>query len=634
MSQSNISRSFLHSTVADSERIVPFPGNYPQESRVAQLKKMSMLIWFRTNVVDNLLQLGVNLHQAGRLAEAGSAYEAILSFDPEHPHALHLSGALLSQTGHNNAAIKRLKQAFLFLPEDPGVLSNLAVAYKCAGRLKKAVLHYQRALCLRPDFQPALKGLYRVCVILGDMAHEKHRRREALAWYELGLKFTEDKTHLLNNKAIILQEMGCIDEALEYFRRALIESSSNPQIFSNYLLAVHNHPETRQKEYFSLAKKYDQGRSSNYQQQGLTKTYKKYPIKLGYISGDFSDHAVSTFIMPLLQMHDPQKVKVTIFSNGIMKKSDLRPLRRLNMTIHDIHHLSDHQALSLIRNQKLDLLVDLSGHTARNRLPVLARRAASKQAVWLGYFNTTGLHAMDYLLADERCCPEGSEKWYSEKIMRLPNSFFCYTPNNSGPAPSHSPCLAGKPFTFGCFNETNKLNLELIKLWAEILNRAENSRLLLKAKPLADKSVVGRYRKAFASFGISSDRLMFEGASPHKAYLKRFRDVDLCLDPFPYNGGTVTCDSLWMGVPVLSLAGEMMVSRMGFSLLHAAGLREWVCFSREEYIQKAVYMAAAPQMLERMRKNIRQTMASSPLCNGKQFMRDLLRSYCSMLGMP
>lgn len=598
----------------------------PLETVSGQIR---LLLW--VNVIETMLQLAVGLHQMGKHEEARRAYEDILAHDPAHPHALHLSGALLGQNGQYKEALKRLNRAMHLLPEDAGVMSNLALTLQGLGNVSRAVQCFQRALRLDPDFQPARNGLINLCLAMGETAHGKDRRLEALAWYRRCLTLKPDHASCLNNMAVILQEMGRIDEALEHFRDARDASGNIPFIHSNYLLGLHYSPATTQQEYFMEARAFGTDKPPDACFRPIRRSARGRRLRLGYISGDFSGHAVSTFILPLLEAHDPVQTDTFLFSRSPLQDHIAQWLEAIDMTVVDIHDRDDEQTLSLLRNKKLDLLVDLSGHTAGNGLPVLARRAAPIQATWLGYFNTTGLAAMDYLLADDRCCPKEQDPWHTEKIVRLPASFFCYAPSEGEVPRAAPPCLDGTPFTFGCFNETAKLNEMLVHAWAKILRLAPESRLLLKAKGFADQGIRKRYASLFSRQGIAPERLILEGPSSREQYLASYRKVDLCLDPFPYNGGTVTCDALWMGVPTISLAGAIMVGRMGLSILHAAGLAEWVCHSREEYVQKAAGCAISPETLLQMRSGLRSRLLVSPLCNREMFIKDLMAAYRGMV---
>ncbi|MFW5837694.1 MAG: tetratricopeptide repeat protein, partial [Desulfovibrionaceae bacterium] len=499
--------------------------------------------------------------------------------------------------------------------------------------LAEAARRFEQALAVDPGFGPAREALGRLCLVLSEAAHQDNRRDEAEAWLSRHLELEPADAWARNNLAVVLQEMGRIPEAMASFRQALDLAPDSPVVHSNLLFGLHLDPAATARDRLDAARDYSARRPPDPDRRpGSSVLHADRPLRLGYVSADFGAHAVGAFILPLLEAHDPSQAQVIAFSNAPLEGDRLSRLQRAVAEVRFLHRLDDEAALSLLRETDLDLLVDLSGHTSGNRLPVLARRAAPIQAMWLGYFDTTGLEAMDYVLADERCCPPGAEAWFTETIMRLPHSFFCYTPPGHDPAPADKPpCLNQAPFTFACFNETAKLNGSVVAVWAEILHQAQGARLLLKSKGFADEAVRGRYRDLFAREGVDPARLLLEGPSPHAEYLAAHRRADLMLDPFPYNGGTVTCDALWMGVPTLCLAGESMAGRMGLSVLHAAGLASWACGSVQEYVHKAVEAASRPEELARLRQGQRERVLASPLCDREGFVADLMQAFRRML---
>ncbi len=566
---------------------------------------------------------------AGDLESAREAYLEVLAMQPEHADTLHLLGVLHNQQGKHVAGLVLLQRALSLAPDNPALMSNIALAFKELGCLQDAADWYRKALELDPAFHPARKGFGRVCAILADTAHDQDKREDALRWYETCLSVEPKNVQILNNIAIIYQQMGRIEPALAVYRTALSVPNPPAYVYSNYLLALNLSMTTSQREYFAAAKSFsDQGATPPPSRRCSQR--KDRPLRVGYISADFSGHAVSTFILPLLAKHDPKKIEPNIFSNAALSPGDEAWLKNISREVYEIHELSDDEALTLIRNMGLDILVDLSGHTAGNRLPLLSRRAAPVQTTWLGYFNTTGVPGIDNFLADERCCPQRMDTLFTERVVRLPNSFFCYTPIDIDISVSETPSRSGAPFTFGCLNETAKLNKEVIQTWAVILRRIPGSRLLLRAKGFADLSIIRRFQTLFSSHDIAPDRLILLGPVSHTEYLETYRKIDLCLDPFPYNGGTVTCDALWMGVPVITWAGEMMASRMGYSILHAARLEHLVAHSRHDYIAKAVELACHPEKLHHVRSGLRETMLSSELCDKGKFMMALGEAYHSM----
>jgi len=276
---------------------------------------------------------------------------------------------------------------------------------------------------------------------------------------------------------------------------------------------------------------------------------------------------------------------------------------------------------SLIRQDQIDILVDLAGHTARNRLPVFARRPAPVQAAWLGYPNTTGLESMDCRITDAVCDPPGlTEAWHSEALVRLPGPFLCYRPAADCPSEGPLPALEAGHVTFGCCNNLAKVNGRVIEVWAGILRNLPGARLLLASRGLADPGTAARVRGDFSALGVQPGRIDCDGAGlPLSGHLRRYRGIDIALDPFPYNGATTTCEALWMGVPVVTLAGNAHVSRVGASLLGHLGATDWVASDPAGYGAICARLAGDPAGLAAIRAGLRRRMAGSPLCDGPLF---------------
>jgi predicted O-linked N-acetylglucosamine transferase (SPINDLY family) len=281
--------------------------------------------------------------------------------------------------------------------------------------------------------------------------------------------------------------------------------------------------------------------------------------------------------------------------------------------------LSDEQAAQNIQTDGIDILIDLSGHTAHNRLPMFAWKPAPVQVSWLGYFATTGVPTMDYLLADPWTLPASEESSFTEKIWRLPQTRLCFTPPRSDIVVSPLPALSNGYVTFGCFNNLTKMNDAVVTLWAQILNAVPASRLFLKARQIKQASARQETIDRFAAHGIETSRLILEDYVPRENYLAAYHRVDMALDPFPYPGGTTTAEALWMGVPVLTLAGERFLSRQGVGLMMNAGLPEWVAADSSDYLARAVAHAGDLQKLAALRTGLRPQVLSSPIFDAPLF---------------
>jgi protein O-GlcNAc transferase len=293
-------------------------------------------------------------------------------------------------------------------------------------------------------------------------------------------------------------------------------------------------------------------------------------------------------------------------------------------------HLDDDATADLVRADGIDILIDMMGHTAGHRLLVFARKPAPVQATWLGYYNTTGIPAMDYIVADRWVCPDEDDARYVEQIARLPDSYLCYTPLVDMPEPGEPPLLRRGYPTFGCFNNLAKVSSEVVKLWAILLQRVPQARLLLKAPSLDDAQVRARLTDELATHGVGPERLDFLGSTSQPEHLAAYADVDIALDPFPHNGGTTTAEALWMGVPVVTFGGDRFVSRVGVSILNAAGLGDLVAASPSAYVDLAASLATDAARLVEVRAGLRTRLAQSALCDSARFTRSLEHAYREM----
>lgn len=347
------------------------------------------------------------------------------------------------------------------------------------------------------------------------------------------------------------------------------------------------------------------------------------PLRVGYVSADCCQHTVGLFVKDVLAAHDPERMTIFAYSAGQVKDW-VTDAMRAACTLRDVAALDDVALAALIRRDEIDVLVDLSGHTAGSRLTVFAHRPAPVQVSWLGYFATTGLACMDAVLLDDCHAPAGTQAQFVEPIIHLPAGRFCYQPVPWAPAevsplPSH---LAGH-ITFGCFNNTAKFNDGVFDVWARVLASVPDSRLLLKWRTLADEPLCDAIRSAFAIRGIAPGRLELRPASFHADVLKEYADIDIALDPFPFTGGLTSCEALWMGVPVVTLPQSRVVSRQTLAFLCAIGLPELAARDADDYIRIAASLAADRNQLAMLRSGMRARMLASPLMDVANFTRQL-----------
>jgi predicted O-linked N-acetylglucosamine transferase (SPINDLY family) len=422
----------------------------------------------------------------------------------------------------------------------------------------------------------------------------------------------------------VLKDLGRLDEALRALQRAL-EINPSSALAHNNLLFIHNY----------LADQPPEGLLSEARRFGemvarLAQPYTEWPnppdhhkvIHVGFVSGDLHGHPVGYFLEGVLAALSSQaigRLELYAYHSIVREDETSKRLRACCKAWHSAVGLSDAALAGRIREDGIDILIDLSGHTANNRLPVFAWRPAPIQVSWLGYFATTGVAAIDYFIADPWTLPQDQEAFFTEQIWRLPETRLCFTPPTAKVDVNALPALANGYITFGCFNNLSKMNDAVVQLWARVLSAVPASRLFLKYQQFAEASVRQSTRERFAVYGIAADRLIFEDYVPRANYLAAYHRVDIALDPFPFPGGTTTVEALWMGIPVLTLAGERFLSRQGVGLLMNAGLPEWIATDHDDYVARAVAHASDLQSLAALRARLRQQALASPIYDAPRF---------------
>ena len=603
--------------------------------------------------VPEAFALAVEHHQAGRLSEAERLYSQILAVAPGHADCCHFLGVLANQTGRGELAVGLIGEAIALDGLDPARHNNLGNALHGLGRFDEAAEAYRRALALKPDYagarynlanllqargrcEEALREFEQALAVwperadfhnnLGATLLELGRLTEAVSRFERALALAPDHAEARNNLGKSCQELGRMTEAVAHYRQALALRPDYAEAHSNLLMTLTYLPDCPAKQLFAEHREYGQRHRRPVPPHANPRNPERR-LRVGYVSGDFRRHVVGFFIEPLLAAHDRQRVAIHCYSETSRPDEATARLKSLAEGWCDTAALGDEELAARIRADGIDILVDLAGHSAFNRLPVFARKPAPVQATYLGYPGTTGLEAVDYRLVDPVSDPEGpADAQVSEALVRLRGGFLCYRP-----PPGPEPGRAAGPFTFGSFNNLNKLSEPVLALWAELLRRLPESRLLLKSRQLADPTVARALRRSFEERGIAGERLELLGwtAGPD-AHLETYRRLDVALDPFPYNGTTTSCEALWMGVPVIALAGDRHAARMGASLLSRLGLEELIAADEAAYLEIAAALAADPGWVARLRAKLRPRMASSPLCDAPALAHSIETAYHTM----
>lgn len=551
---------------------------------------------------------------AGQFAALEHKARYLLKNDSNSGFVWQILGAALEMQGKDG--LYELKMAAQFLPNDAGAHNNLGKALRDHGQFDDAVASYRQALAIKPDFAVAHSGFGMTLRCLGQID-------AALASYRQALLLKPDYVEAYNNIGRALLDFGQQDEAISHLRRALEIKPDYPEVHNNLLMALQYVPSTSSDELFAAHRHFGEQFEAALKPNWRVPANDRDPgkrLKIGYVSGDFRMHPVAYFIEPVLANHDKSQVEVFCYSNSA--RHDTFTDRLIAEADHWLacFGMSDDQLAQRIRSDGIDILVDLSGHTARNRLMVFARKPAPVQITYLGYPGTSGLSAMDYRLTDRYAEP-GSDQYYTEKLLRLPDSLWCYSPVDDMPEVTPLPALANGYVTFGSFNNVNKVGSECIVLWAKLLRSLPTARLMMATVPEGEMRtrLVGQFRE----HGVEDERLEFCGKLPLKEFQRKLQQVDVSLDPFPVNGATTTCESLWLGVPVLSLVGDRFLSRAGLSVLSAAHMPEFAVATPEEYVSTAALLASDLPQLAKIRAGMRERLKTTPLFDQRRFTRNL-----------
>jgi protein O-GlcNAc transferase len=612
--------------------------------------------------IPEVFDIAFGHHEAGRLAEAERHYRQIIALDPNHIASLLMLAAIGHETGHFTPALALTERALTLDPARPAAHYGRAMALQGLGRLDEAVGAYERALALKPDYVEALHNLAalhqnagrlvdaiaayrRVLAIqpgfvdaynnLGVALRDESRFAEAIEIIEQGLSLAPDHAELHNNLGVVLKAQGRLDEALLHYQRALTLKPDYVGADSNILMCLNYRSDIDDLAIFEAHRAWDRRQGEKRAPIEPARPRDRIadrPLRIGYVSPDFREHSVAYFVEPLLARHDPAAVETFCYAN--VAQADQTTLRLKGLARHwrQIDRLDEGTIDALIRADGIDILVDLAGHSSGHRLTVFARKPAPIQVTWLGYPNTTGLAAMDYRLTDDIADPPGeTERLHSERLEYLPHGFLCYLPPKSAPPVGPLPAAASGAVTFGSFNNPAKVTPRVVAVWAAILAGVPGSRLVLKFGAFGDAGTRARYAGLFAAAGIAADRveLLAHSAGP-AGHLAQYHRIDLALDPFPYNGTTTSCEALWMGVPVLTLAGRRHAARVGTSLLRRLGLGALVAADEAGYVATAIRMAQDLPALAALRAGLRARMKQAPLCDAEGFAREVEAAYRRM----
>ena len=605
---------------------------------------------------DYHTNLGLVLNKLGRIEESLAAYQSALKLRPDSALCRNEIGVALAGMGKNVDAIAAFESAIAADPTYAEAYNNLGVLRQYMSEIDAAEVAYRLAIQHQPNYSEAMSNLASLCEMrsrsdeaeqllraaialqpnspgshnnLGNVLQRTDRLDAAEDEFRAALSLNPNYCEAMINLASCLKDSGQLDESLAQFDRVVAQFPTHKVAASARINTMHFMPA------FSAADLQLELADWN---ERFAKTPANLPphrnkpdpnkrLRIGYVSADLREHVVGWNLLPLLQQHDKAQFEIFAYDTGARKDAMTDKLAENCDHWRSLVGRTDEEAAQAIREDGIDLLVDLALHTSQNRLSIFALKPAPVQLTYLAYCGSTGMPAIDYRFSDPYMDPPGTDlSLYAERTVRLPRTFWCYNPTES-PNVSSLPAQVNGFVTFGCLNNFAKVSPPALRLWMSILQDVPGSRLLMYAPA---GRAVEKIRRQFAAAGIDSARLEFVGRQSRPDYFNTYNRIDIALDPFPYGGGITTCDALWMGVPVISLIGKTAVGRGGFSILSNLDLARLACDLPKKYRQTAIALANDLPVLTALRAELRDRMRSSPLMDAPRFARDVEAAYRRM----
>ncbi len=558
---------------------------------------------------------------AGKAREAGDLYRQILERQPGDPWAMLGLGRALEAMGQLDAALEHYHKALPHHRQFPELFEAIGRAWIARGHFDAAEAAFREFAALRPNDAHAHNAL-------GATLWRKRDIDAAIGELRLAIQLRPDFPEALSNLASALRHVGRLDEALQCYQTAL-KPGHHQNIASNLLYLLYYLPGWSSAQ---IAQAHEQWNRAYAQPLASAQDYANTHdptrrLRIGYVSPDFKEHCQSFFALPLLSHHDRGQFEIFCYSSVPSPDAITSRLRAQADIWRDVAHLGDEQLATVIRQDQIDILVDLTMHMAGGRPLLFARRPAPIQIAYLAYPGTTGLTAIQYRFTDSYLEPTSAAPFGPEERVALPDAFWCYDPLTSGPEISPLPAASSGHITFGCLNNTAKVNQQTLELWAKVLTAMPGTRLILLMSAGTARAKIISF---FEQQSIASNRIEFVDHQPREKYLEQYQRFDVALDTVPYSGHTTTLDALWMGVPVVSLVGQTVVGRGGLSILSNVGLSNLVARSQEQFVQICKTLGTDLPALQAIREELRSRLQQSPLMDAQRFTRNIESAYRRM----
>jgi predicted O-linked N-acetylglucosamine transferase (SPINDLY family) len=573
---------------------------------------------------DGHYNLGLALARVNQLREAATALAETTRLVPQRPEPFNELGIVLARLGRMDEAADAFRQATRLRPDYADAYNNLGNVRLSQGRLDEAIGRYRKAIELKPNH-------YQAHAHLGIAYSRAGRTQESIQCLEHAVELEPGSADAQNNLGNALLVAGRLDRALSVFRTALGLDPNYAPAVSNYLFALNYdpaiEPERLAQEHRTWAGRLEASLPTAAGHDNTPDPERV--LRVAYVSPDFRRHPVTAFMLAVLTHGNRNRMATILLADVTVPDATTRRLESLADGWHDTTGMSHEQLADLVRRERIDLLVDLTGHTSGNRLGVFARRPAPVQVSYLGYPTTTGMSSIQYLLTDEMVDPAGEDRLYTEALVRLPGGFSCYTPLDDTPAVSALPAPGSGRITFGALQTLAKLNSQVLALWARVIRQVPGSRLLI-ARDVLTGQIAREVADRLLAAGLKPDDFELRHEFPPGGHLALYREIDIALDSFPWSGHTTACEAMWMGVPTVSLVGQRHAGRMVASVLSQAGLGDWLASDADGYVSIAARAAGDLDSLAALRSGLRQRMAASPLCDAARFANELEQAYRGM----
>ena len=625
--------NFVEAAAAHEKAIALEPGNIaalmnlgnvrradekPEDAVQCYLKALAL----EPRLAGAHVNIGVVRRDQGALDDAVKSFHQAIALDPKLVHAHSNLGLILYHQQKWQQSAKALAHALALNPDDSNVGYHLGSCCKHLGRLEDAVEAYRVVVKTQPGNAAAHNNL-------GYVLNDLDRLDEAVCAYEAALEADPTFADALSNMGNACREQGRLEDATRYYEQALEARPEFSKAHSNILLTAHACTAQSAAAILTLHKNWDAQHGAPLRAAWQAHDNSRDPdrrLKIGLVSADLGAHPVGYFTIGFVEHKSPEEIELSCYCG---RPPDAMTARFIAAADHwiDTRDMSDEELAARVRNDQIDLLFDLSGHTTNDRLMAFARKPAPVQISWSGYPGTTGLAAMDYLVSDLRHTGDGDDAYHVEKLIRMPDSFISYTAPEDAPPVGPLPYLDNGFITFGCFSNPAKINEILLARWARIMADVPASRLVMKYQNLDAATNQHRIREFLGFHGIADNRIDIAGRQLPQQLMAAYNGIDIALDTYPYSGGATTCEALWMGVPVVALAGDWHASRVGVSILARAKADDLIAANGADYVKIAASLAGKPDVMAEYRRHLRGMVVRGGLTDGAAFTAQLEQSF-------